>query len=106
LKNVSRPRNRFVNEKNSQLSAKQNSSMTKPSTSSKDNLPNLKDFQTNEIRNIFNDEYFKSANVSQFALALVQALRHVGQTTKMYEINRLRLHIFYIFCLEHNKTQI
>ncbi|CAF0824467.1 unnamed protein product [Adineta steineri] len=72
LKNVSRPRNRFANEKNSQMSltAKQNPS---------------KDFKANDIQNLFNDDYFKTTNVSQFALALVQALRHVGQSTKIQQ---------------------
>ncbi|UJR31282.1 hypothetical protein I4U23_018782 [Adineta vaga] len=71
LKNVSRPRNRFANEPNPQI--KQNPP--------KDN----RDFKANEIQNLFNDDYFRTGNVSQFALALMQALRHVGQSTKVQQ---------------------
>ena len=68
LKNVSRPRNRFANEKNS-VPTKQ--------------LPSKDNSKSNELQHLFSNDYLKTANVSQFALALVQALRHVGQSTKM-----------------------
>ncbi|CAF0860056.1 unnamed protein product, partial [Adineta ricciae] len=72
LKNVSRPRNRFANEPNPQI---------KQNPPPKDN----RDFKINDIQNLFNDERFKTADVSQFALALVQALRQVGQSTKLQQ---------------------
>ncbi|CAF3763812.1 unnamed protein product [Rotaria sordida] len=79
LKNISRPRNRFANDKQSQilLTTKQNLSQ--------DNLILTKDYKTNEIQNLFHEEFLKSPNVSHFALALVQALRHVGQSTKIQQ---------------------
>ena len=77
LKNVSRPRNRFANEKQSRIS------LVTTQNSAEENLPIKKDLQTNEIQNSFHDEFFKSNNVSQFALALAQALRQVGQSTGM-----------------------
>ena len=40
---------------------------------------------TNDVQNLFSNEILKSTNSSQFALALVQALKHVGQSTKMYD---------------------
>lgn len=76
LKNVSRPRNRFAHEKNSQIPLA-NKSFNPP----KENI------STTDIQNLFSNDYLKSTNVSQFALALVQALRQVGQSTKMYAIN-------------------
>ncbi|CAF2601338.1 unnamed protein product [Rotaria sp. Silwood2] len=45
----------------------------------------MKDYKTNDIQNLFHDDFLKSTNVSQFALALVQALRHVGQSTKIQQ---------------------
>lgn len=72
LKNVSRPRNRFATGKQSQIS------LTEKQNAAKENL-----IQTNDIQSLFNDEFLKSTNVSHFALALVQALQHVGQSAKM-----------------------
>ncbi|CAF4225806.1 unnamed protein product [Rotaria sp. Silwood2] len=80
LKNVSRPRNRFANDKQSQISL-----TTTTQNLSKDNLIRMKDYKTNDIQNLFHDDFLKSTNVSQFALALVQALRHVGQSTKIQQ---------------------
>ena len=74
LKNVSRPRNRFANEPNSQI---------KQNPPPKDN----RDFKINDIQNLFNNDYFKATDVSQLAQALVQALRQVGQATKLYVLS-------------------
>ncbi len=63
-----------------------------------------KDFKTNQIQNLFNDEYFKTANVSQFALALVQALRHVEQSTKMYHIESF-FKLRFLFCFSSFRQQ-
>ncbi len=84
LKNVSRPRNRFAHEKNPQipLTAKPN--------------PPKENNKTADIQNLFSSDYLKSANVSQFALALVQALRQVGQSAKMYEIVRRNSHLIFL----------
>ncbi|CAF4746094.1 unnamed protein product [Rotaria sp. Silwood1] len=79
LKNVSRPRNRFANDKQSQISL----TTTTKQNLLKDNLISIKDYKTNDIQHLFHDEFLKTTNVSQFALALVQALRHVGQSTKI-----------------------
>lgn len=91
LKNVSRPRNRFANEKNPQIP------LTTKQNSSKDNIKN------NEIQNLFTQDYLKSANVSQFALALVQALRQVGQSTKMYEIKNIFIILNFLFIDNKNR---
>ncbi len=97
---MSRPRNRFANEKHSQIPLPTTQNL------SKDNLTIPKDFKTNQLQNLFNDEYFKTANVSQFALALVQALRHVEQSTKMYHIESFfKLRFSFIFLLLDNKKQ-
>ncbi len=79
LKNVSRPRNRFAHEKNPQLPL-----TTKPNPPKENN-------KIQDIQNLFPNDYLKSANVSQFALALVQALRQVGQSAKMYEIYQMNI---------------
>jgi hypothetical protein len=85
LKNVSRPRNRFAHDKNPQITL-----TTKPN-------PTKDQIKTNEIQNLFTTDYLKSTNVSQFALALVQALRHVGQSTKMYTISIISYSIDFSF---------
>ncbi|CAF3372679.1 unnamed protein product [Rotaria socialis] len=79
LKNVSRPRNRFANEKQSQMS------LTIKQNPAKDNSTLTVNNKINEIQNLLPDDFLKSTNVSQFALALVQALRHVGQSTKIQQ---------------------
>lgn len=77
LKNVSRPRNRFANEKNPPIPPLTTKPNPPPPPSSSSSKPN-------ELQNLFSNDYLKTTNVSQFALALVQALRQVGQSTKMY----------------------
>lgn len=86
LKNVSRPRNRFAHEKNAQIPL-----ANKSVNPSKETIPTV------DIPNLFSNDYFKSTNVSQFALALVQALRQVGQSTKMYVINQIDHHSIDLF---------
>lgn len=93
LKNVSRPRNRFAKDKQPQI----------PLINKQQNLP--KDNQTNVLQNLFPDDFLKSTNVSHFALALVQALRQVGQSTKMYGINEKSFLLIELFILD-NKKQI
>ena len=56
-----------------------NSSNAKPTNPAKDNVLLNREATIADLQHLFNNGYFKTTNVSQFALALAHALTQVGQ---------------------------